>query len=296
MAMVASWYPLYAALKGELLPAGQSLVFVHPRRRTAAHVSLIETLLWQATRGGGGMFNLDNQFWRLRAQRVAAARCRCCWSGGTVAVAINLLRGLRDRRALAAGLLGVLPLYYLARGGVVLRLLRPRRHPVPVPQPGRPGRRPADAGSARRGAPAAGRRSPARPAGRLPAGGHAPAALHRSVRARRGEAVAWIKRQRPAGESHRHPRRPLDRPARAGPGRTGASPTSTATGRSPPTRRSATASSTTTGARWTTSSCCPASRALLAETNNTVDHRGPAQRQPRPALAGRRRRRSSCGR
>jgi hypothetical protein len=36
-----------------------------------------------------------------------------------VAVAINLLRGARDRLMLTIGLFGLLPLYYLARGGLV---------------------------------------------------------------------------------------------------------------------------------------------------------------------------------
>lgn len=40
-------------------------------------------------------------------------------AGGAIAVLLNLLRGFRDRRALAAGILGVFPLGFLARGGVV---------------------------------------------------------------------------------------------------------------------------------------------------------------------------------
>src|SRR5882724_8889922 len=51
MLMVVSWYPLYALLKGELLPAAD-----------ATHVSLLGSLAWQAARDGGGLLNSDNQF------------------------------------------------------------------------------------------------------------------------------------------------------------------------------------------------------------------------------------------
>ena len=59
------------------------------------------------------MFNLDNQFWQL---------VRTSWlphdpvliGAGAVAVGLNLLRGLRNRRAIAAGLLGGLLFFYLA--------------------------------------------------------------------------------------------------------------------------------------------------------------------------------------
>src|SRR6266545_7722603 len=125
MLIVVSWYPLYAVLKGELLPAGiqlapagQSGTFL-ALNSTGSNVSLIDALAWQATRSGGGMFNLSNQFWQL---------LRTAWlpqdmvlvAGGAAATFVNLLRGLRNRRALLTGLLGVLPLFYLARGGVVL--------------------------------------------------------------------------------------------------------------------------------------------------------------------------------
>ena len=117
--LVVSFYPLYAAFKEELLPAGSSLAFqifnITPERE---HVSLVEALQWQASRKGGGMLNLDNQFWQL---------VRTSWlphdavlvGAGAVAVGLNLLRGLRDRRAMAAGLFGGLLLFYLARGGLV---------------------------------------------------------------------------------------------------------------------------------------------------------------------------------
>jgi endo-1,4-beta-D-glucanase Y/4-amino-4-deoxy-L-arabinose transferase-like glycosyltransferase len=120
MAVVLSWYPLYATLKGELLPAGSSFAFLVFNISTGgAHVSLVEALTWQATRGGGGMLNFENQFWQF-VRTDWMVRDPLLFAGGALAVLVNLLRGFRNRQALAAGLLGLLPLYYLGRGGVVL--------------------------------------------------------------------------------------------------------------------------------------------------------------------------------
>jgi hypothetical protein len=69
-------------------------------------------------RDGGGMFNLNNQFWHFMREDWLV-RDPLLIIAGTVAIAINLLRGLRDRIALVVGLLGLLALYYLARGGLV---------------------------------------------------------------------------------------------------------------------------------------------------------------------------------
>jgi 4-amino-4-deoxy-L-arabinose transferase-like glycosyltransferase len=152
MLMVTSWYLLYAALKGELLPATLSASLFGDTR---PHVSLIETLLWQSKRDGGGMFNLDNQFWHF-VRTDWMTRDPIVLVGGVAAVAINLLRGVwpflvrlfvrrgqgpttNDQRPttsaepssfvlrpssvegqlLAIALLGLFPLYYLARGGLV---------------------------------------------------------------------------------------------------------------------------------------------------------------------------------
>jgi 4-amino-4-deoxy-L-arabinose transferase-like glycosyltransferase len=115
MAVVTSWYLLYATLKGELLPVALSARLLG---NTQPHVSLIETLLWQMRRDGGGMFNLNNQFWHFMREDWLV-RDPLLIIAGVVAVAINLLRGIRDRMALVVGLLGLLPLYYLGRGGLV---------------------------------------------------------------------------------------------------------------------------------------------------------------------------------
>lgn len=115
MALVTSWYLLYASLKGELLPVALSARLFG---NTEPHVSLIETLLWQIGRDGGGMFNLDNQFWHFMREDWLIRDPQLIVAG-VAAVAINLLRGLRDRMALVVGALGLLALYYLARGGLV---------------------------------------------------------------------------------------------------------------------------------------------------------------------------------
>ena len=117
MASVVSLYPLMAVLRGELLPAGQSLGFFI-LGRDDPHVSLVESLRWQATRTGGGMLNLENQFWQL-VRGEWLSRDPLLIGGGALASLANLARGLRDRRLLVAGLLGLLPVFYLGRGGVV---------------------------------------------------------------------------------------------------------------------------------------------------------------------------------
>lgn len=122
MLAVASWYPLYAALKNELLPAGQSILFFI-QGTTSESVSLTEALKWQATRGGGGILNFDNQFWQL-VRGDWLPRDSILMLGGALAALVNLVTGvlpgrLRSRSGLVVGLLGLLPLAYLGRGGVV---------------------------------------------------------------------------------------------------------------------------------------------------------------------------------
>ena len=122
MLMVVSFYPLYAALKGELLPAGGAAQFSTSGYGNTG-VSLADSLLWQIGRGGGGAFNLDNQFWTL-VRSDWLPRDALLLVGGALTICLNLARGCRlhtvdQRRAVATGLLGLLPLLYLARGGIV---------------------------------------------------------------------------------------------------------------------------------------------------------------------------------
>ncbi|MDQ6671019.1 MAG: glycosyl hydrolase family 8 [Chloroflexota bacterium] len=122
LAVVVSWYPLYAALKGELLPAGAAVQFSTSGYGNTG-VSLIDALVWQIGRDGGGPFNVNNQFWSLIRSTWLPADA-VLLVGGALAALLNLARGWRgrsvaDRRAVATGLLGLLPLLYLARGGIV---------------------------------------------------------------------------------------------------------------------------------------------------------------------------------
>ena len=123
MLVVVSWYPLYALLKDELLPAGQSILFVI-RGNTSSGVSLTDALKWQAMRGGGGAFNLDNQFWQL-LRSDWLPRDATLVLGGIGATGLNLIwsvlpSGRRQRSAArAVALLALLPLVYLAHGGIV---------------------------------------------------------------------------------------------------------------------------------------------------------------------------------
>ena len=115
MVMVTSWYPLYAALKGELLPVALSASLFGDTR---PHVSLIETLLWQIQARWRRHVQSRQPVLAHDSRRLAGARPDLL-VGGAAATALNLLRGIRDRQALAVALLGLFPLYYLARGGLV---------------------------------------------------------------------------------------------------------------------------------------------------------------------------------
>ncbi|HEY2595078.1 MAG TPA: glycosyl hydrolase family 8, partial [Chloroflexota bacterium] len=86
-------------------------------------VSLVDSLVWQIGRNGGGPFNFGNEFWSL-VRSDWLPRDAVLLVGGALATLLNIVRGARmqnvaQRRALATGLLGVLPLLYLARGGIV---------------------------------------------------------------------------------------------------------------------------------------------------------------------------------
>src|SRR5579883_1585783 len=116
--MVASVYPLFALLRGQLLPAGQSLRFFIFNVNTGPGLSLVDAIRWQATRSGGGFWNLQNEFWTL-VRSDWLVKDPVLFAGGSLATVVNLVRGIRNRGALGAGLLGILPLLYLARGGVV---------------------------------------------------------------------------------------------------------------------------------------------------------------------------------
>lgn len=117
---VVSWYVLYAGLKSEIFPKESVIdIIANSNASSPPGVSLVGSLLWQLHRGGGGMFNLNNQFWYYLGTDWLL-RDPVLLIGGGIAVLINLVRGLRDRRLLAASLFGLCTMYYLARGGVVM--------------------------------------------------------------------------------------------------------------------------------------------------------------------------------
>jgi len=124
MLVVGSWYPLFALLKGELFPAGQVGAFSSVNGYASSSISLLAALWGQLTRGGGGPFNPHNAFWQLfRSDWLS--RDPVLLLGGVTASVANTLRGLgvryiRNRQAFVAGLLGILPLLFLARGAAVL--------------------------------------------------------------------------------------------------------------------------------------------------------------------------------
>jgi endo-1,4-beta-D-glucanase Y/4-amino-4-deoxy-L-arabinose transferase-like glycosyltransferase len=125
MVMVFSWYPLYALLKGELLPVGTAIGYLlFPDQiadtifASGDQVSLTEALKWQATRSGGGFLDLESMFWHLTRTNWLPLDPFLVVSG-TIATLVNIVRGIRNRSALVAGLLGLMPLIYLARGGIV---------------------------------------------------------------------------------------------------------------------------------------------------------------------------------
>ncbi len=119
--LVLCIYPLYAAARGELFPSAPIPGYTPPPGAifSTGKVNLYEALKWQLTRpGGGSIFSPNSMFWQ---------QVRTNWIpedfflflGGIISVLINLVRGFRNRLLLAASLLGLLPLIYLAHGGIV---------------------------------------------------------------------------------------------------------------------------------------------------------------------------------
>lgn len=120
MALVVSWYPLYALIKGELLPTGLVINLLGLRFDSGSdRASLLGTLAWQLRRGGGGMFNPNNDFWLL-VRLDWIVRDAFLLVGGSIALFLNVGRGFFGQRsALIAGLLAFFPMFYMARGGLV---------------------------------------------------------------------------------------------------------------------------------------------------------------------------------
>lgn len=108
-----SGYLLLAVLKHELLPAPTLA------DGTKAHVSLIETLQYQAGRGqDGGIRDLDSRFWTIAGDWARDEPALTI--PGTVAGVLLLLLGWRFRMGVVLGGSTVLFWLFLGRGGEVL--------------------------------------------------------------------------------------------------------------------------------------------------------------------------------
>lgn len=110
---IVSTYPLQAILNNELFPTGWL------PGDEAEHVSLIETLQWQASRSkDGGILNPDSKFWYLTMAWVRDDPLLVL--GGVLCAAISLLAIWRHP---LVGLIGAMTLmfwFFLGRGGEVL--------------------------------------------------------------------------------------------------------------------------------------------------------------------------------
>ncbi|MCL4552616.1 MAG: glycosyltransferase family 39 protein [Candidatus Marsarchaeota archaeon] len=112
-ASVVSTYILYAALQGELFPAGTLL------GGSGKHVSLIETYLWQGSRtGNGSILDSGSLFWSI-ANGYWLSFDRVLSIGGAAASLIVIPAAFRNRLYPAVGLVPVCFFLYVARGGVV---------------------------------------------------------------------------------------------------------------------------------------------------------------------------------
>ncbi|HEY7122666.1 MAG TPA: glycosyltransferase family 39 protein [Ktedonobacterales bacterium] len=114
-----SLYFLFATLKNELLPSHLSFNLNNP---PADHVSLLYSIWWQLHRSQGSIMDLNSYFWVI--MKVWLSKDTFILIGGMVAVAINLLFGLQERKKnqsfLVASLLATGYAFYIARGSQML--------------------------------------------------------------------------------------------------------------------------------------------------------------------------------
>ncbi len=107
------WF-IYAILKGELFASGTFL------GGTNEHVSLLQTLQYQASRGDGhGMFSLDNEFWH-NMREYWLTRDPFIVTAGPIATFLNLLIGWKRRDFWVAAFSSLCILGFLARGALVI--------------------------------------------------------------------------------------------------------------------------------------------------------------------------------
>jgi 4-amino-4-deoxy-L-arabinose transferase-like glycosyltransferase len=119
MILVVSWYPLYALYKSELFPPG-FIIRLGPFHlgTELERTSLMGTLIWQLGRGGGGMFNWYNDFWRSLRNEWWPLDPPMLIGAGVVTV-LGLLSSIWFRRGLAINVLSFFTILYMMRGGLV---------------------------------------------------------------------------------------------------------------------------------------------------------------------------------
>jgi 4-amino-4-deoxy-L-arabinose transferase-like glycosyltransferase len=117
---IISLYFLYAVLKNELLPSHFNF---NLNTAPADHVSLLYTIWWQLHRSQGSILDVHSTFWRF-SLGAWLPKDAFILGGGAIAVFINFIRGLRDRRSrrgeLVVSLLALSYAFYLVRGSVML--------------------------------------------------------------------------------------------------------------------------------------------------------------------------------
>lgn len=116
---IVSFYPLYALLKGELLPGAAFVISSGPSQ----HVSLIGALAWQMSRRGSSILDPNSQFWYFYKVKWAFKDAFILLAG-TAAMCLNLIFWLARRRQgsvyLTVALLAFPFAIYLARGSEML--------------------------------------------------------------------------------------------------------------------------------------------------------------------------------
>lgn len=112
---IVSFYFLYALLKAEFFPSGSSFGNDQP------HVSLLETLAYQASRDGGSVLEpATSSFWKN--VRLWLLQDYFLVVGGVIATIVLLIIAIAKKKHLYIGLCGtsIFFWWFLARGGIVI--------------------------------------------------------------------------------------------------------------------------------------------------------------------------------
>lgn len=114
-----SLYFLFATLKNELLPSHFNFNLNNP---PADHVSLLYSIWWQFHRSQGSILDLNSYFWFI--MKIWLFKDTFILVGGVVAICINLVFGLQERRknpnVLVVALLGAGYAFYIIKGSQML--------------------------------------------------------------------------------------------------------------------------------------------------------------------------------